>query len=75
MLGQMLAMWNAHQTDVEIIKSNNFKDFASFAAQWLRTNCAAANAWCSGADYDRDGNVQIDDLHTFAEEWLLLGIE
>jgi Cellulase (glycosyl hydrolase family 5) len=70
MLGQMDAMWTAHQSDVEIIKSNNFKDFASFATQWLRTDCAAANAWCSGADYDRDGNVQIDDLKTFADEWL-----
>ena len=70
MLGQMDAMWTAHQSDVEIIKSNDFKDFASFAAQWLRTNCAAVNAWCSGADSDHDGNVQIDDLKTFADGWL-----
>ena len=49
----------------------NFKDYATFASQWLKTNCSRSNAWCSGADRDRDGNVQIDDLHAFAEEWLL----
>ncbi len=40
----------------------NFKDFATFAPQWLKTNCTQSNAWCNGADSDRDGNVQIDDL-------------
>ena len=71
MLGQMDAMWTAHQSDVEVIKSNNFEDFAGFATQWLRTNCTAVNAWCSGADYDRVGNVRIDDLMDFAQWWLL----
>ena len=71
MLGQMDAMWTAHQSDVEVIKSNNFEDFAGFATQWLRTNCTAVNAWCSGVDYDRDGNVRIDDLMDFAQWWLL----
>jgi endoglucanase len=49
----------------------NFKEFSGFAAQWQRTGCARANAWCSGADRDRDGNVQIDDLIAFADWWLL----
>jgi hypothetical protein len=48
----------------------NFKDYAVFAPQWLKTNCSRSNAWCSGADRDRDGNVQIDDLMIFAEWWL-----
>jgi hypothetical protein len=33
--------------------------------------CSRSNAWCSGAERDRDGNVRIDDLATFADEWLL----
>jgi len=70
MLGQMLAMWNAHQADVDIIKGYNFKDFAGFASQWNRIDCNAGNNWCSGADFNRDGVVEIDDLATFAEEWL-----
>jgi hypothetical protein len=48
----------------------NFKDYATFAPQWLKTNCSRSNAWCSGADRDRDGNVQIDDLMQFANWWL-----
>jgi len=49
----------------------NFKDYVTFASQWLKTNCSRTNAWCSGADRDRDGNVQIDDLMAFAQWWLL----
>ncbi len=49
----------------------NFKDYAIFASQWRKTNCSRSNAWCSGADSDRDGNVGLDDLKTFAEWWLL----
>jgi len=42
---------------------------------WLHTTGAYTPAFdSSGADYDRDGNVRIDDLATFADEWLL-GIE
>jgi len=48
----------------------NFTDYSTFAGQWLKTNCNQSNAWCSGADRDRDGNVQIDDLMIFAEWWL-----
>ena len=51
----------------------NFKDYAVFAPQWRKTNCSRSNAWCSGADRDRDGNVQIDDLMIFAEWWLYGG--
>ena len=48
----------------------DFRDFADLAQQWNRGDCNAGNNWCSGADRDRDGNVRIDDLVTFAEEWL-----
>jgi hypothetical protein len=49
----------------------NFKDYSTFAAKWKRTDCARSNAWCSGADRDRDGNVGLDDLMAFAQWWLL----
>ncbi len=48
----------------------NFKDYAIFAPQWLKTDCSRSNAWCSGADRDRDGNVGLDDLAAFADGWL-----
>jgi hypothetical protein len=49
----------------------DFRDFADLADQWNHSDCNAGNNWCSGEDRDRDGNVQIDDLKKFAEEWLL----
>ena len=49
----------------------NFKDYSTFASKWKRTDCARPNAWCNGADRDRDGNVGPDDLMTFAQLWLL----
>ena len=49
----------------------DFRDFADLAQQWNRSDCNAGNNWCSGEDRDRDGNVRIDDLATFADEWLL----
>jgi len=49
----------------------NFKDYSIFAPKWQRTDCARSNAWCNGADRDRDGNVGLDDLMSFADWWLL----
>jgi hypothetical protein len=49
----------------------NFKDYSVFASQWLNTGCNPSNAWCSGADRDRDGKVQLDDLKNFVQWWLL----
>jgi len=45
-------------------------DFADFAAHWRRSDCRAANAWCSAADYTGDGAVLLDDLQEFAAAWL-----
>jgi hypothetical protein len=49
----------------------NFKDYASFAPQWLKNNCNPVNAWCNGADRNRNGNVQFDDLKNLTDWWLL----
>jgi len=48
----------------------NFKDYAIFAPNWQRTDCAKPNAWCNGADRDRDGQVGPLDLMSFADWWL-----
>jgi len=53
----------------------DFMDFGNFAKQWLKTGCASGTGWCSGSDYDRDGNVQLDDLMQFVENWWLYGGE
>jgi hypothetical protein len=53
----------------------DFGDFGNFANQWLKTGCTSGTGWCSGSDYDRDGNVQLDDLMQFVENWWLYGGE
>ena len=54
----------------------DFADFSIFANQWLKTGCTSSgNSWCSGADIDRDGNVQLDDLMRFIDNWWLYGGE
>ncbi len=47
----------------------NFIDFAVFASQWDANDCNDPN-WCDGADLDRDGNVDYNDLGLFVEYWL-----
>ncbi len=50
--------------------ADDFADFAALATHWRRSDCRAANAWCSGADYTGDGAVLLDDLQEFADAWL-----
>lgn len=45
-------------------------DFAMFAAHWPESNCDKQNNWCGGADLTRDGEVKLDDLLEFVENWL-----
>ena len=47
----------------------NLIDFAIFASQWTTTDCNDPN-WCDGADLDRDGDVDCNDLGLFVEYWL-----
>lgn len=53
----------------------DFADFGNFANQWLKTGCTSGTGWCSGADLDHDGNVQLDDLMQFVANWWLYGGE
>jgi hypothetical protein len=48
----------------------DFVDFTAFADHWGRDGCDTTNAWCGGADRDRDGAVLLEDLSIFADEWL-----
>ena len=47
----------------------DFSDFAGLASYWGITSCSDPN-WCEGADLDRNGNVDSDDLMLFADYWL-----
>ncbi|MCF7955964.1 MAG: CotH kinase family protein [Phycisphaerae bacterium] len=43
----------------------NLADFASLAQHWMEVNCGD----CSGTDITRDGNVNLDDLIEFIDNW------
>ena len=45
-------------------------DFAHFASCWMDGECGSLNAWCSSADKDQSGGVDIADLAEFVERWL-----
>jgi hypothetical protein len=47
----------------------DFADFAVLAPQWNVTDCDDHN-WCDGADLDRDGSVDVNDLGLFLDYWL-----
>jgi len=47
----------------------NFVDFAEFATHWFESNCAFPD-WCGGADFTGDGNVTMEDLLMFCNNWL-----
>jgi hypothetical protein len=49
-------------------------DFAESALNWLETDCGEYNYWCDGADLDRSGDVNLDDVAKFAE-YLFEGTE
>ena len=50
----------------------DFTDFAIFALQWDVSECDEPS-WCDGADLNRDGIVDYDDLALFIDYWLWPG--
>ncbi len=53
-----------------VVDSNiDFKDFSYFASQWAQQDCSSAE-YCSGADIDKSGSVDMKDLLIFVYYWL-----
>lgn len=48
----------------------DLEDFAQLAAFWLDGPCDESNQWCSGADLNRQDDVNIVDLTLFVSHWL-----
>lgn len=55
-------------SDLASVGRISFADFAMFASYWL-DDCNSANGFCSGADLDYSGNVDIVDLDLFWQHW------
>jgi hypothetical protein len=47
----------------------DFQDFNMLLSYWMETDCVDPY-WCQGADIDRSGIVNIQDLVAFCEFWL-----
>ena len=47
----------------------DFADFAVFAQYWQNTECEFPD-WCTGADYEPDGDVDWADLAALIDGWL-----
>jgi hypothetical protein len=48
----------------------NIADFGSLWSNWLAEDCSDF-IWCSGADLDRSGRVDIFDVDSFCRYWLM----
>ncbi|MBN2512595.1 MAG: Ig-like domain-containing protein [Sedimentisphaerales bacterium] len=51
------------------IRGLDMDDFAILASQWAMEYCQWSND-CNGADRNRDGTVDMDDLAIFVDRWL-----
>lgn len=56
-----------------VISDLAYAGFSVFADQWLQDTCSIGNQWCKGADFDKNGSVNIHDLAACAQNWLWIG--
>ncbi len=49
----------------------NFVDFATLTLYWIEVDCDLGDFWCNGADFTRNGEVNLDDLAKFITYWLI----
>ena len=66
-----LLSWQFNEGDFGCPDGVNFSDYTYFAIRWNQIVCDSSNNFCDGTDFDHDGMVNIEDLKTFAENWLL----
>jgi hypothetical protein len=65
----IITLHNVPTRDFDSDGSVDFHDYSIFSSQFNNTGCGDPN-WCSGADIDRDGDVDNKDLGLFVEYWL-----
>jgi hypothetical protein len=64
-----ISFYHVPTRDLNTDQAVDFVDFAIFAPQWSVSGCTDPN-WCDGADLDRDGAVDVNDLGLFLDYWL-----
>ena len=63
--------WCYHRADVNGDCYVDLADLLVVAGGWLDCGCDQPDDWCSGADVDSSGCVQLGDLSLLTDEWLL----
>lgn len=58
--------WEFPALDFTCPDGYHFIEFARFQQFWGRSDCDTSNTHCSGADLDRSGTVDLDDLWALA---------
>ncbi len=48
----------------------DYADLALFIDHWQQKDCTAENNWCDGADFGRNGSVDMEDLAAFTTHFL-----
>lgn len=61
---------NMVQCNFDHVSLVNLADFALFALQWFRSDCADP-LWCEGADTDQSGTVDLTDLQYCVGFWIM----
>jgi len=56
--------------DIDNDCDTDFADYSILASYWQAEKCSLENNWCSGADANKDGKVDLYDLSEFAQRWL-----
>jgi hypothetical protein len=65
----VFTFFNVATRDLNSDEAVDFLDFGIFSSQWNENSCCDPD-WCAGADIDRDGDVDHNDLGLFVEYWL-----
>jgi hypothetical protein len=61
--------WLWPVADVDMDGDVDSVDYAALANQWMAENCAEPD-WCGGADINKSGKVDCEDLDVFTRHWL-----
>ncbi len=60
-----------HPVDLRYDGQIDYHDFAKFAPQWQNSPCDPNTNWCDGCDFDHSGTVDMTDITTFSNYWLI----
>ena len=70
--GMVLFNYGSNTNPLSSDCTTDTSDLAVAASNWGRTDCAAGNNWCDGADFNMDGKVNLIDFINLGMIWLAI---